>query len=403
MTENVVLRIDEPSGSRDDGLEELSRLTAEFESFVKDSINDDDINNNVSSHVFDRRLNIKEQEQHDDHITEIETNVEISSEKTPEVVCNGLTSKGNSANVIERETLEIIERKSAELEKSALVADEKFGEEVPIVEEPADEIVTNGTLEVVDKIQEVNEEEPKLPGQVVHADEENYEVTERRSVVEVKIQNREEKSRQKIINDEIVTEVSTPVTQLQFETNDHRDVTPDFIPVPVREKFHVLKIEEDDSPSASNNGYRETISQSQVVVEEPPKSPAIPLENILHIREEKFLTAGSEISQKLSSQGFVRVEQPIEFYEPIETFIRRTSVSEAEEPPKPPERRRSVKDIIESINRNQKLLRINQVAPEQEEKSERYSFAKSRPCHRSTMSISNFSDKLKTRGQSIGC
>lgn len=91
------------------------------------------------------------------------------------------------------------------------------------------------------------------------------------------------------------------------------------------------------------------------------------------VREETPIpVAGSEIEEKLTIQGFTRVEDPIKFYDDIETFLRKKEQKEDDddfnqaEPPVPPIRRRSVKDIIESINRSQQLLRVS--APQFERK-----------------------------------
>src|SRR5690349_16548305 len=85
VMQDVVLRIDEPSvykESSDNGLDELSRLTAEFENFVKDSNNDDVINNNVSTHESHQKFN--DQENRDENGNETETKIIFSTVKLRE-------------------------------------------------------------------------------------------------------------------------------------------------------------------------------------------------------------------------------------------------------------------------------------------------------------------------------
>lgn len=112
---------------------------------------------------------------------------------------------------------------------------------------------------------------------------------------------------------------------------------------PPREMF--LKFEESEQKTKEVNSALKPPEQKRTREETP-----IPIAN-------------TEITEKLTSQGFVRAEDPIRFYEDIETVIRKKDYhfdDDTNEPPVPPERRRSVKDIIESINRNQKLLKVNQ-------------------------------------------
>lgn len=120
------------------------------------------------------------------------------------------------------------------------------------------------------------------------------------------------------------------------------------------------------SPQPSSPPSRETFLKFEEIerktkeVESTLKAP-----EQKKVREETPVPmANTEIVEKLTSQGFIRTEQPIRFYEDIETVIRKKDYSFDDdisgEPPVPPERRRSVKDIIESINRNQKLLKMNQ-------------------------------------------
>lgn len=351
--QDVVLRIDEPSG---DGLEELSRLTAEFENFVKDSNNDDVINNNVSSHDDGHQYNIKHQESRLETVTENEVKREVSTVKTHEVKVNGISSSKKPVEMTESKTIEV-EKESREFEVKNMrrSPDEVFGENVLTSEDDKSisQVSSRGNSE---ETHQANDKVIEAPKETHHENNVILKISEKT------MEQNDKSEKTQIVSTVVVTQtLSSPVPAVRRKTEIPREETPDYIPTTVREKFHVLKIEENEIP------------ERKVVEENATKIEAIPQEK-LHIREETLTTTSTnEIGQKLSSQGFVRVEQPIEFYEPIETFIRRTSISETDKP-QVPERRRSVKDIIESINRNQKLLKINQAAPEHEENSERYSY-----------------------------
>ena len=94
-----------------------------------------------------------------------------------------------------------------------------------------------------------------------------------------------------------------------------------------------------------------------------------------------------EVESKLFSQGFTKVDKPLKMDEE-EDFIRQKDdeddiISDSEDlPPKIPERRRSVREIIESINRSQSLLKMNQPAtPRMERKSfsQKYNYLDNSP------------------------
>ena len=83
-----------------------------------------------------------------------------------------------------------------------------------------------------------------------------------------------------------------------------------------------------------------------------------------------------EVESKLFSQGFTKVDKPLKMDDELEDFIRQKDedddiLSDSEDlPPKMPERRRSVREIIASINRSQSLLKMNQPStPRLERKS----------------------------------
>lgn len=114
-----------------------------------------------------------------------------------------------------------------------------------------------------------------------------------------------------------------------------REETPDYIPLTVREKFHVLRIEEDNDIKHA----------SQRLVSFKVKAD-------LFIPRDDLNSAENSIPMK-------KLENPIIFHDDLEVMLR-TKETETREPPIPPARRRSVKDIIDSINRSQQLLKLNQ-------------------------------------------
>lgn len=134
---------------------------------------------------------------------------------------------------------------------------------------------------------------------------------------------------------------------------NEREETPDFIPLTVRENFNVLRIEEDTDKNIlmEKNQSKETFSTQSSRNITPPS----------RVRE---VTPMPKLDTE--STEYFRMnekETPIVFHDNIELCMLRRN------PPVPPQRRRSVKDIIESINRSQKLLKLNQtITPKFESK-----------------------------------
>lgn len=155
----------------------------------------------------------------------------------------------------------------------------------------------------------------------------------------------------------ITTEVHQLLTEIRsFPDVQHltptptpsREVTPDYIPTTVREKFHVLRIDEEEDKNIK-----------EVPMPEPrgavrDRTP-IPL-------------ARTEIDEKLQHQGYRKLSKTefLAFDNPESVEIRRKDstdellIKESDDIQKNNERRRSVKEIIESINRQQQKLKINQ-------------------------------------------
>ncbi|CRK88801.1 CLUMA_CG002501, isoform A [Clunio marinus] len=106
-----------------------------------------------------------------------------------------------------------------------------------------------------------------------------------------------------------------------------------------------------------------------------PKKPALPPRKYFFREETPVPLARTEIETKLSSQGFVKVnEQDVKKdAEEDEVVIReKEEIIDTDHPAKPPRNRRSVKEIIESINRNQLLLKVNQPSTPTAERKIRY-------------------------------
>jgi hypothetical protein len=124
-------------------------------------------------------------------------------------------------------------------------------------------------------------------------------------------------------------------TKTENDSNT-REETPDYIPMTVREKFHVLRIEESVDKIDENIVPKITL---QTVTRERTPIP-------------------KALSENFTRNNSIRVQTqdtPIMFHDDIELCMLRKR-----EPPVPPQRRRSVKEIIESINRSQSLLKPNQ-------------------------------------------
>lgn len=145
-----------------------------------------------------------------------------------------------------------------------------------------------------------------------------------------------------------------------------REETPEYIPITVREKFHVkLRIEEDEIAPQPSTPSKEIFMEKEIKKEVPqsPKSEARIIRDTTPIP-----LARTEVEEKLSSQGFRKVTKSefLKLDEIENVEIRRKDstdeliIREGDELPKVPERRRSVKEIIESINKHQQKLKINQ-------------------------------------------
>jgi hypothetical protein len=119
--------------------------------------------------------------------------------------------------------------------------------------------------------------------------------------------------------------------------DDLREETPDFIPLTVREKFHVLRIEESFEQERNPDSAKNVVQQNLHPIISTSKCDTKLESGVFEERQKK------------------KLEDPIMFHDDIEV-----SMLKKKEPPVPPIRsRRSAKDIIESINRSQQLLKLN--------------------------------------------
>lgn len=417
MSEGVELKIKENEDT-ERGLQELSRLTAEFESFVRSTehIIDDESSKRTNGDVK--------------HV-ETETIHEIVVTKPP---------KSPKVQLRRKPSLEMQLRK----EEAARIQDVAVTENVVVTE------VTTVTVEqpkveenrIIENIEIVEvHREPEI------VKEETVVLTQTRrpaspvivKVVDLKIQESVDESAaepevQPVVFEKCHLLARQHAEVLELSPTPSREMTPDFIPVPVREKFYVPQVEEKESKKEENvlkieetQVKDDSIDQNELKIEEneekheqlevqpmeheptvvesqkpeevssseekPETSQNPQAEPVVTVRDarESFLavkkTNGSvqtgtgvkhareetpvpmpmtEINEHLRMQGFIKVanEKPIQYYEDIETVVRKKSlrISESDnddEAPRPFERtqrRRSVKDIIESINRNQQLL-----------------------------------------------
>jgi hypothetical protein len=104
--------------------------------------------------------------------------------------------------------------------------------------------------------------------------------------------------------------------------------------------------------SSQVSSFRSTIGNGM-----PLQKPQIPPKPI--VREKTPIPKSyTDSGVSFTRRNFVLMEPQ----NPPKEF-RRSSERDGKVPPTPPPRRRSIKDVIESINRNQQLLKINQTTP----------------------------------------
>lgn len=347
--EEVELRINEDVEALK-GLEELTRMTAEFQSFVArsdDAIDkkpeSDDAIRNYSEivetvEVHDKLVNVNKSreanvEQSQTVVESTTRNVRIDEIEVQEPSLKSLKINESATSRSREETPDYI----------PMTVREKFHVlriHEPELNEKAEKAAT------ADDAQKEDEAESSVaitPSEVYNQPLNEEIVLE--SVVTVKESSLSSQSCQSSQYSR-EREASSDTTSY-LEPNNHLTYNV--------EKAETRRLSSEINAAESSKGVQqEEISAQASASPEPMRKLSQP-----NIKEAKQ----AEVEEKLSSQGFVRVHEPIRFYEDIETFIRRKHPQSDEEncnpddPPKPPQRRRSVKDVIESINRNQQLLK----------------------------------------------
>lgn len=337
-------------------------------------------NNFENEKVVDKVIQIKS-------VEKVE-NVQEIKEMKPIVQENKAQIVENEAKNVENSTipeLEIIQFTQIHVDKSVqkpnpislkIESTDIKASEVKIVQLQTPE---TPKLHVVCELKTLEEQNNK--DQVVNTTEEvhqhpchvNDEIVENPQIVvseDLKIDENENFEEQPPSIDVITAEVHQLLTEMrsfpEFQRltptpTPSREETPDFVPMTIREKFHVkLRIDEDE---VENNIRQEEIEikneQQQIKNEEIIRAV---------IRDRTPIPlAKTELEEQLVSQGFRKVtkQEFLKFDEVENVELRRRDsdeliIREGDEPPKVPERRRSVKEIIESINRQQQKLKINQ-------------------------------------------
>jgi len=381
-TETVELRIEE-NGEKKDGLEELSRLTAEFESFVRSS--QDDIDKEDDATV---RSSLTESETTTCNVTITET-VEVHRQQSDDASPNTqvIVSSSRPPEVVVTQTsleTEVIELKIQETKS-----------ETP---EPEITEIQQITTQVrqFPEIQRINTPTPtptpsreETPDYIPMTVREKFHVLRIEESDDVKpiqkvfVEAQKERSLPPEPQVQVATEVmivehknevkASPT--LQFE-QEIKEKSPEKV-APVS-----IAIIKEPSPIPRKRSLVTT------VIKDPSPPPLLfPRQTTPPARrreETPIPIARTEVEEKLTLQGFIKMDKPIKFNDEDESFIRKKDPVDEEidpnAPPKPPERRRSVKEIIESINRSQQLLKMNQPATPQFERkfpygsSQKYSY-----------------------------
>lgn len=408
-TENVELRIDEDTETLN-RLEELTRMTADFETFVKFSRSDIDekpgetctpVNDSViveADKIYDEKLisnksnkeNVTRPEKlenfKDEDITKkiVElykstdlnesTNYELrdsqeifkpsSREATPDYMPVPVREKFNVLRIDEDEVNETSKHTHP---------DENARQHYILSSNHTDEKSKSGTRRCVETHSGAQGESEKVSFQ--NASKINrVEIEEVSSLTDVDrnvfITNVQEESPKELASYEGEEKI---LTQQSFLTDEAEEVSS--LPITDHHFTQTSRQVREKTPLRVLNSHYENVSSTNQD-DEASTSPK-PVLSLTHssskVREETAIPVStSEIEEKLTIQGFTRVEDPIKFYDDIETFLRKKNqqidheIDHQAEPPVPPVRRRSVKDIIESINRSQQLLRVS--APQFERK-----------------------------------
>lgn len=357
--ENIELKINE-NVEENDGLKELTRLTAEFESFMKSS-KDDIVEKNESK----GDLIIVETSE----ANSIDDNFNNVRKKSPEKV-----------------VIEVEETQSPIFEKVSPTFHYKNNvHAAPQRLEPDVEYLPSSREDTPDYIPVPVRE--KFYVLRIDESESNGDAIKHKSQNEVKKTSDNEKNGN--VQPHHVAQETVQRIQV-FEQNAQPNVQA--TPEPAERNYKIIKsspkitkrtqviqitpeaakrsinvtqatiLESDDATINPTNNFIIKTEQD----EERPK----PIMNGNHSSSSTTVISQTRIREETpipiaTTETVTKVETPIQFFEDIETFIRKKEhqndedIYDPEEPPKPPERRRSVKDIIESINRSQQLLRTS--------------------------------------------
>lgn len=425
--ENVHIKANENVEGKN-GLDELSRLTAEFESFVKNSendvhqeprliINEDEIITTTNDNrVNDEKEKAQEKKSEDVEIIIDEEKKPSKEEEKPKIsvdvgrvttlsvekIESPATTNGDE-NVERISEHHVVVRNEIESQNKtiAIIQEDLKIKEIELK-------IKEDELRFKEALEEVNNNNKALQIEKVNGDDDCLR-REKISQVENQIKSKElTPDIQTLEVHQITTEIRKfpDIQRITPTPTPSREETPDFIPLPVREKFDVLRIDENENDLQKPEDIKEEKSLSNIQIQEmkilntkersptPPKiivnesqqekltqvkilqqSPLIQEPRIIRDRTPIPL-ARTEIESRLSSQGFIKVEKPLKYDVSEQSVLirRQNSQPDAEdddvvlrggEAPKVPERRRSVKDIIESINRHQQKLKVNQPASPQ--------------------------------------
>lgn len=323
--ETVELRIKEDVEALK-GLEELTRMTEEFQSFVTRSHDD-----------IDRKS---------EAVDAIQKNCEIDN-----------NAEVYGVNVIIN--TEKIESKPTVVETSNVRIDEV---EVQTSEEPLQSLEINKTTKSPSR-EETPDYIPLTVREKFHVLRiEETELTDKVKSIKTEVRPKEKEVESKSIDTIAHNSLNQEILETRFtiKESSHRSQssknTSDVVSnnASNNQVDNITKEVEVVTPPLEVTVIQSTVIQKEMKESPTPESPKSPRKSSQpNIKEQAV------IEEKLTSQGFVRVHEPIKFYEDIETFIRKKDPQSEnlEDPPKPPQRRRSVKDVIESINRNQQLLK----------------------------------------------
>lgn len=389
--ENIELKINE-NVEENDGLKELTRLTAEFESFMKTS-KDDIVETNENPES--KELTIVETSD----VRDVDENFNNLRKKSPEKVV--------------METIEVDEKESPIFEKvtSTFHYQNNVRPEVNVAPqrlEPDVEYLPSSSREetpdyipvpVREKFHALRIDENEMNGDAMkHKSRNDVKRSEEvppvnintvkvpHEIVESSTKTALENPLKAQQNGQVVTETveenvyATPVAARRRHEIVQKSPT-------VAKRTHVVQVTPgpEVSQRTSSIARPEVAIEPEVIIISSSSNHVVttaqldeqPMRVTNGKREEEKVSSSLTVSQTVTrtreetpipiaaTETVTRDEKPIQFFEDIETFIRKKEnqndddIYDPEDPPKPPERRRSVKDIIESINRSQQLLRTS--------------------------------------------